>query len=312
MTAYTQHQKMTELIKSERKITEAVLKAIQEMDSSKAYLELGYSSLFDYLTRAQKYSESAAQRRISAARLIKELPEITPQLQAGEINLTQLSKLAIAVKQEERLTGNRVQTSQKQALIAKLSHKTGFETEKLLSEELHYSTCPTERIKPQAEDVVLTLKLSKAQFEKLQKVKNYVSHAQHDACFAEIIETMCDRVIQKKEGPQKSTQTIDKSDNEKVNSKAASITAATAVKKNPRSPIPIHIQRQVFQRANYCCEYKSVTTGMRCQSPYQLQVDHFVPVAKGGGNKLENLRALCRGHNLSEAKRWGLTPKLKH
>lgn len=326
--ALNQHQKLTELIKSERKITEAVLKAILEMDTSKAYLELGYSSLFDYLTKAQKYSESAAQRRISAARLIKELPEVTPQIQAGEINLTQLSKLAIAVKQEERVNGTKVQTHKKKEIIAKLANKSGFETEKVLNEELNYTSEPIEKITPKANEIILTLKLTSAQYEKLERAKNYLSHSQFDEGFAKIIEALCDKLIQKKEGREKSKTESQETQKENSNNMDATVTAATAVEQSPgqtsateetivtskksakpkavRSPIPIHIQRQVFKRANYCCEYQSAITGIKCQNPYQLQVDHRIPLAKGGSDKLENLRALCRGHNLSEAKRWGL------
>lgn len=291
MTALAQHQKLTELIKSERKITESVLKVIQEIDASKAYLEIGYSSLFDYLTKAQKYSESAAQRRISAARLIKELPGIQPKIQTGEINLTQLSKLAMAVKQEERISGKKVPTQQKQEIVSRMSHKTGFETEQLLSQELNYSRAITEKIIPKAEDVMLTLLLTKSQYEKLQKVKSHLSHTKHDAGFAEIIEALCDKLIQKKEGkpePQKNTKVT------------SDVTTATAVnksfkQKNGRVTIPAHIQRQVFRRANYCCEYQSMITGIRCKTPYQLQVDHCIPVAMGAATSLGTYAPFAEG-----------------
>lgn len=300
MTAYQQHLKLTEFIKTERKITDEILNLIQVIDSSKTYTELGYSSLFDYLTRGQKYSEGAAQRRISAARLIKEIPEIQSDISSGKINLTQLAKLAIAVKQEQKSSGSRVLSVKKKDVVLKLQNKNTFQTEKVLREEFNYSPSPQETIIPKHDDVYLTLKLTQTQYEKLQKSQIYLSHSQHNSGFAEVIEALCDKLIQKKEGVK-----VQKLESE-PESKCA--TAATAVKvKTPRVFIPLATQRYVLNKARHCCEYKSPLTGEKCQSQYQLQLDHRVPLAHGGGNHPGNLRVLCRVHNLSEARRWGLS-----
>ncbi len=56
-------------------------------------------------------------------------------------------------------------------------------------------------------------------------------------------------------------------------------------------------RRLVFERARSKCEFPG------CDSTYQLQIDHRWPRALGGDNKLENLRVLCRIHNIFEAKR---------
>ncbi|MCD6379703.1 HNH endonuclease, partial [bacterium] len=34
---------------------------------------------------------------------------------------------------------------------------------------------------------------------------------------------------------------------------------------------------------------------------WNLEIDHIVPYAKGGGNSLDNLRLLCAKHNILEA-----------
>ncbi len=49
------------------------------------------------------------------------------------------------------------------------------------------------------------------------------------------------------------------------------------------------------------CEYIDSKTGRRCESTYQLEVDHIVPKALGGRNDPTNLRCLCKQHNLLEA-----------
>lgn len=54
-------------------------------------------------------------------------------------------------------------------------------------------------------------------------------------------------------------------------------------------PIPAAIEREVWQRAQSKCE--------NCGSTYALQIDHVIARAKGGSNKLENLRLLCRSCN---------------
>ena len=45
------------------------------------------------------------------------------------------------------------------------------------------------------------------------------------------------------------------------------------------------------------------TNGRRCNKKDNLQIDHIVPYARGGANKIDNLRLLCEKHNLLEAER---------
>jgi hypothetical protein len=64
------------LVSKEREVLVQLLHHIKEIDSRKLYSDLGYSSLFAYLTKGLEFSESPACRRISAARLLKSHPEI--------------------------------------------------------------------------------------------------------------------------------------------------------------------------------------------------------------------------------------------
>jgi len=322
MHAQNLHFQLSALVKSERKITHEILLCIQQIDQTKAYAELGYPSLFDYLVKEQKYSEGAAQRRISAARLLKELPEIEKKVQEGNLNLTQLSKLASATNQDQKATGKKVSTEQKRELLEQMENKTGFETEQLLNQNFDCNLKPKKEITPRKQAYELHLKLNPEQYEKLKKAQSLLSHVVHDGGFAEIIEVLCDKLIQKKEGkaliksfPRKKEDSEHKStaatavkseENNQGTRDERGATAAPAVQ-NPkrRIAIPISLQRLIYQRAQACCEYVS-STGHRCRSRYQTQLDHIVPLAKGGGNEPGNLRVLCRTHNLSEAWRWGL------
>ncbi|MEE8326596.1 MAG: HNH endonuclease, partial [candidate division NC10 bacterium] len=51
-----------------------------------------------------------------------------------------------------------------------------------------------------------------------------------------------------------------------------------------------------LERADYQCEYTAA--GLRCTARVGLEVDHIEPYAKGGSSGEENLRVLCKGHNL--------------
>lgn len=70
------------LVDEERRITTSLLHHLREIETRKLFLERGFASLFEYLVQGFDYSEAAAQRRISAMRLLKELPEIENKIQS--------------------------------------------------------------------------------------------------------------------------------------------------------------------------------------------------------------------------------------
>lgn len=56
-----------------------------------------------------------------------------------------------------------------------------------------------------------------------------------------------------------------------------------------------------MKAADGSCAYKDPITGRVCGSRFQVEIDHKVPKALGGSDELENLRVLCRQHNLHAA-----------
>jgi hypothetical protein len=69
-----------------------------------------------------------------------------------------------------------------------------------------------------------------------------------------------------------------------------------------RQSISAEIQHQVFLRDDGRCIYVE-KDGLACDSRHGIQIDHIIPVSQGGTNDLDNLRLLCREHNLMEANR---------
>lgn len=62
-----------------------------------------------------------------------------------------------------------------------------------------------------------------------------------------------------------------------------------------RAPIPVSLRWRILKRDGHRCV--SCGTGPAVDASVQLQIDHIVPVSKGGGNEEGNLRVLCRACN---------------
>jgi 5-methylcytosine-specific restriction endonuclease McrA len=76
-----------------------------------------------------------------------------------------------------------------------------------------------------------------------------------------------------------------------------------APKENPsKDPfaIPAEVRRQVWERDGGRCAWVG-PDGRRCDSRWQLEVDHVRPPSLGGTSTLKDLRLACRPHNLFHA-----------
>jgi hypothetical protein len=173
------HEHFKKLVKNERNATHEVLLMIQSFDITKEYRALGYSSLFDYLTLGHGYSAGAAHRRISAARLMKEIPQIEESLKTGELSLTQVSLTQVAINQEQRVLGKaqKIQASKKLEAIKKIKSKNSFETKKVLKQVFPNFEIPKPQIQPAANNKVhATLEFTEENWEKIQKLMAHMSH----------------------------------------------------------------------------------------------------------------------------------------
>lgn len=62
------------------------------------------------------------------------------------------------------------------------------------------------------------------------------------------------------------------------------------------------VRDEVFTRDGGRCTFVG-ENGKRCNSRWNLEIDHIAPVAKGGNNSPDNLRLLCAKHNKLPAER---------
>jgi hypothetical protein len=114
--------RLKSLVEKERAVTIEILLHLNEVERRRLYLSQGYPSLFDYCTRHLGYSSSAAGRRISAARCVRDHPEVLGLLERNEMTLVTVSRAASVLTGENR-----------RDLLGRLRKKSEREVEEVLS-----------------------------------------------------------------------------------------------------------------------------------------------------------------------------------
>lgn len=65
---------------------------------------------------------------------------------------------------------------------------------------------------------------------------------------------------------------------------------------SPRILMPPEVRKYVYERDNYQCKSCGKTN-----HETDLNIDHIIPLSKGGTNDLSNLQTLCRKCNLQKS-----------
>ena len=317
------------------------LLALADFDRKKLWRELGHTSLFYYLHRELRLSKGAAQNRKTAAELIQAFPEVEAALRAGELCLSTVNELARVLTPENRaeVLPRFFGLSRREAEAVALSLRPAevVPTRDVITAirpaapALRAATAqaalpaaspesPALRVHPDEPVVVhldeppvpslavpmpvlpappppresvemldaelarMHVTVSRRFLEKLEAAKDALGHACPGGSAAEILERGLDLVLAqhaKRQGlvekPRKSRR-ASRSDT-----------------------IPAEVKREVWRRAGGRCEWK-FESGERCGCRRRLEYDHVEPLALGGASTIDNVRLVCRPHNLLSAR----------
>ncbi len=297
---------LTSLVRDKRAHDATLLAHIAEVDRRRLYEAEGYSSMFTYCCEVLHLSEGGAYNRIAVARAARRFPLVFDMLANGAVHHAGLRLLAPRLTQDNQ-----------RALLVAATHKSKRQIERLLAERFPQPDVPTTvRALPRrsakvgvsmerpsslfcsaparaptsspAPPVVAPLSAKRYRVEftagqslkdKLDRAKALLRHRSPHIDEAEVVDRALDALLAQ----------LDKQ-------KFAATDKPRACKDSSSRYIPADVRRAVHERDGGRCTFVSVG-GKRCDESAFLELDHIVPVAKGGPSTVDNLRERCRAHN---------------
>lgn len=230
------------LLKEERRITREILDHINEVARRRLYADLGFSSIFDWLVKDLGYSESAAYRRMQAARVLQAVPEAAAKIESGALGLTVLSKVQTLIRADEKRTGERISIQEKSEILSKVESCSGREAEHRLAQHFPEvaarfpdGLASQEKVRAISEDQVnVQVTLTREQFEKLKRIQELLSHTHGSSSHAEAFDAAMDVFLEKKDPLKKTVKprpapcdTAAKVENDLCHKPAKSLTPST-------------------------------------------------------------------------------------
>ena len=277
---------MEKIAQGERALLTQALHHLREVERRRLFSKLGFKSLFDYAVKKLLYSEDQAYRRISAMRLLQEIPELEQKLNQGLVSLSNVG-LAQRYFREERKV-RVIPLSEKTAVLLKLENLSTRQAEKVVA------TISSSPLTSQVDKIrTLTEELSEIKFtadqallDKIEKLKGLLAHQMPQATLLELFHKLCDLGLQTW-SPIKPTLSVTKETG--LATKPTCKPKRSTCTPQKQCDKKISLRKQVWLRdQGRCCN---------CNSTYALQIDHIIPKAKGGETRHENLRLLCRPCN---------------
>jgi hypothetical protein len=231
-----------------------------------------------------------------------EMPEIEKKIEDGALSLTVVAQASSHLHQKEQMQTARVQTEEKKELFEKLEGLSSRATKKVLLKENPEVVQMAEKLR-QVSDELQELKiiLTPEMQQDLEKLKSLLSHSMPNASFTEIIAFALKEVIKKRDLSAKPPasvaqgESMGKTEKRVAKQKEKQAKLEVKLETSERIVIPISVKRIVWRKAQGQCCYQH--NGRRCESRFQLQIDHIISLANGGTNAVSNLQLLCRRHN---------------
>ena len=342
LDARTLARRLGELAGDERRVQVDFLLHLDEFDRRRAWLELGYGSLWTYCLEVLHLREGSAGRRINAMRVLRRFPRLAEALRDGRLCLTTLALLGQVLTEENA-----------EDLLARAAFRTRAEVDHLVA-SLRPRPVPREGIRQLAApagtkgpavaggvsglpaiasptsdlaggmgagDTVRTTgaeEASPAMLAGSAEIRPARQNAEMraasegqwslrvtvDRALRDDLETLSMLLSHKVPRGDLAAVLheaircgIEKHGKRKGAVRPARKVAPRATPPKDPAAIPADMRWQVWERDQGRCAWVG-PDGKRCNSRWQVEMDHLDPAARGGTARLDRLRLACRLHNL--------------
>jgi len=119
------------LVKQERELLTTVLHHLREVERRRLFSTLNFKSLFEYAVKQLCYSEDQAYRRISAMRLLNDLPELEEKINSGSLSLTNISLAQSYFRTEQKSRQRKFTNSEKSEVLSQFEHLSSREGQRV-------------------------------------------------------------------------------------------------------------------------------------------------------------------------------------
>ena len=309
---------------------------LAEIDLRKLYRPAGYPAMYLYCVHEFHMSEGVAYRRVRAARVVRHFPAVLAAIADGRLHLDAVKLLAkhfrprnvdaliaaathrtsreVATLIAERFPSPDVPTTIRPLLPERgapaacdgsnatpvepgeVQQMSELAALRVYATVLHESEAapepapaagPPPRVDPTSPGrFALQVTLDQRTHDLLRRAQDLLSPAANGHDVAQVLARALDDLVRTLEHEKFATTESPRARRSQANGRY----------------VPAEVKRQVAERDGRQCAFVG-HTGRRCSERSDLEIDHIVPLARGGLTVLENLRLLCAAHNQYEAER---------
>ena len=232
-------------------------------------------------------------KRSQAYRVIRKFPQFGAMIERGEAYASHVAMLS-----------NKITDANADVLASGIQNKSTREVRDFIA-----SVTGDGKILPEAATFVdLKLRLSKSQLNTLERAREILAHGGHVPSTEDLVMQALTELVDRRDPVKKAQRVVNKIE-QKLSLVESESTAlkqggladeATALKQGRQKFVRVRVsaatKHNVWNRDKGYCTHE-LHKGYPCGSRMMLELDHIIPVAKGGTNILENLTLKCRQHN---------------
>jgi hypothetical protein len=281
------HIEFEKAAQEDQRTTNMMLHFINDCERRKSYLDLGYSSIWDYCVRKLGYCSATASRYIKAARCVRQNSEVLEMLEKHEVSMTSICQFASVLDEKN-----------KELILSQVKGASWRDVESIARKfrppvELRDRMVPVQAATPDGtRDMVFAQFLAPDEYaEVFDEVRNLMPGGMSYGDIALAVF----REYRDRHSPIERQKRREKKG-------AASLHSHQWESNDVTHDIPKIVRDVIFIRDGGQCTFVA-PDGTRCQCRKGLQVDHIKPVANDGPIDMANLRLLCGGHNRLMAER---------